>query len=1103
MTNEENKIKLKSDINYKDFLLNKINAIKQPIEEFNFEITNKHEVIKSEFEIRIKNLQKFLKDFIKEIECFESNISNLNPKSNKDETLKNMENIINNLNNLKNTIRYEDNYIKRMNTLYEKLDEIDILLNNISGPNNSLFFLPEENSIINISENFNLDFNKTQSFLREGKSNIIEGFNTFIEDNINENEESEFNYKCSKCLCLESICFCEDCNSLFCKKCLNNKNNRKHKIIYFNNFYSEHEKMLNLFFNSINGFIKRLLIKSNYLINKEKIELIESNNIIDNNKNEIKYLKRVFDYPIISDDKNYLKSQFKFLEKIDELINNEFNINDINYDNFQISKLNKRLVQSIKNIFVDNEINIIKEAIKKTDEDYYSISDNSLEELDIIEENIEKTKEINTLEKYIEELIKSSEIAKNNKIIIENINLLTYSYMCKAFELKNEISLNIYVAFLKGFLKSSNYSFYVKKRITEELMNNSSNSFCFNSNFHIILIKNNILDINEYQNYISKYVEISKLQKKCFKLLNELEKNGIYNSSDKKNICSFYYDEKTEKTYKTYQIFFNETSNFPSDLNLTTKEIINFQICNLKDSNEYNLFSNYCGIAFSRIIKYYNKQKNVDKLRQKLKDFINSNFIRDSKQLISYIMVITQKCVNKSSLNDALYYPEYEAKSIYILLKILPNDIDKLKIFEDILIGIFKTFHYDYMKSIFNFNQRPYYKLLFNLIVLLGNFQKEKNSKYIKIDYMNLILEFLKIVSPLNYPGFFLAWLDLISCDKFISCFLDEIYSPINNNSINILDNYCHLILNLFVFLRSSRNFNNISINKIIMDNLYKFICLLSYSYPEFIISYSSCLIISLGPENNFRQLKNIILSTTPENICNLKNLDYVNKNLEEEVNDKNIPNIQYGNLFNIRKVLKNKYLYLLDEYLKYNDNLAIKNICCILNDNNRKKEYLFLNIYAIVIYWEEKINIDNNNIKKAYTFFLQMIQKLINKNRNYLINALLNELKCISKQTLYFILILFYILNNINNSEIEENIITLLFERLLNKPIPWGIELMSKKLLFKNDGYKLFNQTFVTKLINGFNFFENIKKFIEDKTAENFFEFNEKNNQNDINIKV
>ena len=68
------------------------------------------------------------------------------------------------------------------------------------------------------------------------------------------------------------------------------------------------------------------------------------------------------------------------------------------------------------------------------------------------------------------------------------------------------------------------------------------------------------------------------------------------------------------------------------------------------------------------------------------------------------------------------------------------------------------------------------------LIVKIPNEAKVFNSENTKILFMNLIAEFLKNPSPSNYPGFALAWLDLISCKPFISCFLDDIDSPSKEN---------------------------------------------------------------------------------------------------------------------------------------------------------------------------------------------------------------------------------------------------------------------------------------------------------------------------------
>ena len=120
-------------------------------------------------------------------------------------------------------------------------------------------------------------------------------------------------------------------------------------------------------------------------------------------------------------------------------------------------------------------------------------------------------------------------------------------------------------------------------------------------------------------------------------------------------------------------------------------------------------------------------------------------------------------------------------------------------------------------------------------------------------------------------------------------------------------------------------------------------------------------------------------------------------------------------------------------------------------------------------------------NLSKAYNFFFDMIKFMETDNLINIINSLLNELRFPSKQTLYFILIINYILVNIKNVETEEVIISLLLERLLIKPIPWGIELLFKKLL-KGDKYDLLNAPYIKNLNGGQWFLHRLKEFLDDK---------------------
>ena len=720
------------------------------------------------------------------------------------------------------------------------------------------------------------------------------------------------------------------------------------------------------------------------------------------------------------------------------------------------------------------------------------------EELKLCEKTIieNKLKELN---------LQESEEAK----LIHQMVLFTFKFAYTAFDRQCRKILNVYLAIIKGWI---NYTpLNIRKEITSKLMPNSPTPMSFNYYFHALCINENILDLDEYQNRIINYLEMPYMRRQTINILSGLKKYKIYDPVNNTNnrlpkIYPFYLDEKKCQKYFT---LFGKSCKIPSDLNIITEYVIDYKICNIKDQKTYLLFNRMCYFAFNKIIntKYPFVKIEQAELAKNLNNFITSPFINNDEQLNVFIMLITELCIKRTpSAGDTDNYPDNEARCIYTLLMAVPNTLNKLKMFGNILNGIFKTFHYDYMKTSLNFNQRPYYKLFFTFISLLDNVPnnaKVFNSENTKIQYMNLIADFLKIPSPTNYPGFALAWLDIISCKAFISCFLDEIYSPAKEKNTKIIENYLYLIMDIFNFLKNNVNSNyNKYANKVFIDNVYKYLYLLSTSYPEFISGYYYLCIITLIPENSYLQLKNLILSATPKNVENIKSINYVDKNLEEEFNKNNFGNNNVENLFDIISILK-QYLFLelLDNYIHNQDIETIKTICDKLNNNKNKNFNLYV-IFAIVIYWAENVLKNLKDIKEPYNFFFQMIKFMEIDNREHLINSLLNELRYPSNQTLYFLLMINYILVRIHNEQIEEHIIMLLFERLLNKPIPWGIELLFKKII-KGESYNLLNKNFILNLNGGMSFIKSINEFIADKNYSKYTVFRNMKMHNNINMNI
>ena len=403
----------KEDTDFNIFFLNKLKELNSLIDDINIDITNKSEILINEFKKYIEDIKNYFKEFSSEIEksIFLLNIS-------KKENLIN--NTINKFKKLKISILFENNYSKTINELYKKIDKIDYLINDIYDISN--LDLPNINSFDLFNYSLNINVNRESIKSTGDNSNNFQRYNSYLKlcDNLNYNEvkNSEITFNCPICLNNEVICFCEHCNNLYCEKCLNDIQNngieKKHNFIYID-IKCKNEKRKTLFLNSINSIIKSILLKSDYLFSNEKIIMKEPNS--DNNYNKIKCIKRVIDYPFIEENKNDLDSQLNFLKKINEIIENNFNkniLNNLNKDNFQISRIDKRIIYSIKNIFIDKYMNLFKENLKKIDDDYYSVSDFNFDENSIF---IRKyTKEImsrNSTIKY-EEIIQK----KNTRVII-------------------------------------------------------------------------------------------------------------------------------------------------------------------------------------------------------------------------------------------------------------------------------------------------------------------------------------------------------------------------------------------------------------------------------------------------------------------------------------------------------------------------------------------------------------------------------------------------------------------------------------------------------------------------------------------------------------
>ena len=636
---------------------------------------------------------------------------------------------------------------------------------------------------------------------------------------------------------------------------------------------------------------------------------------------------------------------------------------------------------------------------------------------------------------------------EDEKLQTEFANI-SFKYAMNAFKRKNIQLLNIFTTLIKGWIVH-------QPKITESITNNlfTKNDILarFNVDLHSYFIKKSFISFPEYEDNLYDNLENPVTRKACLKFILELISRNEISSSKFEKIKPFMLDPNLCNCYFT---FFAPKSKLPSNLNKSAESIIDYKKCNIKDVQTYRVFSEMCCFAFNQIVDTVNPflPAQFEVLKKSLKKFLQSPFISNEEQNNVFIMIITELCVKAGSDRAVdknkkanYYYPENEAKAIYALLSVVGTEsLNKLKMFSsNDLFGIFKTFHHDYLKSCINFNQRPYYKLFYNLIHLLCQHKNQDelfNSGYKKINYLFHFGDFLRQIAPIHYPGFALAWLDLISCKHLVSSFLEPEPMTKTKDNIHKYEKYLYLIIDLFSFLKQIYN-NQITdfAWKEYLEKVYKFMFILCNTYPEFISNYYYIMIVSLPPGTNYIQLKNLILSKGPKEIEQPDPFGEDSKDISSPEKRKNA-----YILFDIASILEDSnYKGVIDSFVDTKSEAKIEELSNMLNAP-RNKEFHFYVINAIVIYWAQKVikqlNEKNIKVSEVGEYFIKLLTLLDPENRDHLINSMLNELRFPSNQTIVFSYLMLFILSEIKNDVIEEHIIRNLIGRLIYKPIPWGV---------------------------------------------------------------
>jgi hypothetical protein len=217
---------------------------------------------------------------------------------------------------------------------------------------------PNENSFSS-DVHLNLDLSHFSTYTETsnaGQSSFSffdeENKKTQTEENISQSFEN--NYFCTICHKEKAIKFCDECNQLVCETCEKTDkwtNNCQYGLQKISNINNSNEIGKVLYLNSLNNFIKKMILKSDYLL-KNEIQEIKLNNDSDNNSS--KYIKKtLFEYPnmnIIDD-----LTEEKYFKSINNILENNLKIKNLDIKDFNISKIDRRLVNLLKKIYNESK----------------------------------------------------------------------------------------------------------------------------------------------------------------------------------------------------------------------------------------------------------------------------------------------------------------------------------------------------------------------------------------------------------------------------------------------------------------------------------------------------------------------------------------------------------------------------------------------------------------------------------------------------------------------------------------------------------------------------------------------------------------------------
>jgi CCR4-NOT transcription complex subunit 1 len=410
------------------------------------------------------------------------------------------------------------------------------------------------------------------------------------------------------------------------------------------------------------------------------------------------------------------------------------------------------------------------------------------------------------------------------------------------------------------------------------------------------------------------------------------------------------------------------------------------------------------------------------------------------------------------------------------------NNVNRMILFKWFLTTVVWGILKDHSAQQEQFNQRPYLRLLVNIMQELNSPDPVLDSN--NVDVLLILAHCLMLLRPTRIPTFAFAWLELVSHRTFMS----KMLLSKNPNCSRALS---RLLIDVFRFMRPSLAAADLSSGmRLLYRGTLRIILVLLHDFPEFLCEYhfAFCDVIP----SSCVQARNLILSAFPRN---MRLPDPFTPNLKVDM----LPEIAHAprissDVLGALEAHRNQIMHPLEQYLKMigkGQHVQVSpHIFAALRYTSSGNSLAVAKqiIKAGTVYDVPLINalvlfvgcqaIAKNNANKnpnqqghdlmsqfrdnaCFEFFASLINNLDAEGRYHVLNAIANQLRFPNAHTHYFSCCTLYLFLRAENEVIVEQITRVLVERLMvHRPHPWGL-LITFVELIKNRRYELWKRGF------------------------------------------